>query len=736
MEILCFFAGVVFFYSKSLYPLLFIIIALLFNSRITVIVWFFSAICWACLHQHFLADQGMPQTDVIAQANLRGVVNSIPKTDASKAQFQFSIYQLNDQPASATILMACYDHCPDFKVGQVWQLQAKLKKPKNLGNPGHFDYQGNLYARHVTWTGYLKRGDNKLLNEVDSHSSIITLREKLSETLGQVIPNKNSRGIVEALTLGITSNIDRSLWDLFRRTGTTHLMVISGAHISLVAGFAYWIFRRLWSLSFRLCLYCPAVKAAGLVAVVVVFGYALLAGFAVPAQRALIACFFLMLGHFFNRRFTGWQSWRYALLAVLVYEPHAVLLPGFYLSFMAVATLIASSQRIRYAGIKKTLCLQLACLFGLMPFTLYWFSYGAVDGFVANLVAIPIVGYVLVPLSLVSVLLTSIVALPWLTIPVDLCIKILLGYLEWVDKLSLVNISFSLHQMASVLAMLLGAMLLFFLPIRLFYPAAITLLVAALFPGYPSIKTKEAQIDVLDVGQGLSVIVRTANHTLVYDTGMKFYQGNDMAQMAIIPYLETQGIRALDMVVISHPDLDHRGGLPSLEDKYHINELLVDNVAFYHRGKNCHQFPDWEWDGISFRFLPIRQIFRDKNNSSCVLQISNQAGKVLLPGDIEKYAENYLVGAYGKELASDVLVVAHHGSKTSSTPGFIKQVAPQYSIISAGLDNRYHFPHQQTIATLTKANSNILNTMTCGMTTILLPDKNSIDRPTCYIKNG
>lgn len=736
MEILCFFAGVVFFYTKSLYPLLFIIIALLFNNRWFVIIWFLTAIFWSFFHQWLVADSGMPEMDVIPKGTLIGRVNSIPKSDFSKTQFQFAIHQLNNEPVKATVLMSCYDHCPIFKTGQIWQLQAKLKKPKNLANPGHFDYQGNLNARHVAWTGYLKSGDNKLLNDSKRKTSIMMLREKLSATLKPLIPDKDSRGIVEALTLGITNNIDSSLWDLFRRTGTTHLMVISGAHISLVAGFAYWVFRRLWSLSSRLCLFCPAVKAAGLGAITVVFVYALLAGFAVPAQRALIACFFLMLCHFFNRRFTGWQSWRYALLVVLIYEPHAVLLPGFYLSFMAVATLIASSQRIPYSGMKKTLCLQLACLFGLMPFTLYWFAYGAINGFAANLIAIPIVGYLLVPLSLVSVFLASTCAIPELMLPVEITIKTLLFYLKWIDQFSLVNVSFSLHELASVFALLLGGILLFFMPIKIFFPASLTLLIFALFPGHSSIKPNEAQIDVLDVGEGLSIVVRTAMHTLIYDTGMKFYKGGDMAQMVIIPYLQTQGIKNIDTVVISHPDLDHRGGLPSLEKKYSINELLVDNVAFYQRGKNCHEYPDWQWDGISFRFLPIKQIFRDKNNSSCVLQISNKAGKILLPGDIEKPAENYLASVYREQLASDVLVVAHHGSKTSSTPAFIRQVSPRYSIISAGFDNRYHFPHQQTIATLAKENSKVFNTMTCGMTSIHLSSREGTNEPTCYSKTN
>ena len=735
MEILCFFAGVAFFYIKSPYPLLFVAIALVFNARWYVIVWFIAAMMWACGHQWWISDYGMPDAEVIQKANILGTVLSIPTSDFSKTQFQFSIQRLNGKSVHAIALLSCYNHCPTFKTGQTWQLQVKLKVPKNLGNPGSVDYQGGLSARHIGWTGYLKRGNNVLQDEPIKKSRILSLREQLSATLKQTMPEQKSRGVVEALTLGITTNIDKSQWDLFRRTGTTHLMVISGAHISLVAGIAYWLLKKLWSLSARLCLFRPAAQMAGMGALIVVFGYSLLAGFAVPAQRALIVCFFVMLRHFLSRRFTAWQAWRYALLAVLIFEPHTVLLSGFYLSFIAVAILIASSQRIRQQGIKKAFYLQIACLLGLMPLTLYWFSYGAVNGLVANLIAIPLVGYVLVPLSLISLFLAQVFALPSLMLPVTVVIKTLLLYLGWIDKFAMVNLSFSLIAILSVFALMLGSMLLFFIPLRIFFPASITLLVVALFPGYPHIKKGDAHIAVLDVGQGLAVVITTATHTLIYDTGMKFYQGGDMAKMAIIPYLETLGIKKIDMIIISHPDLDHRGGLPSLVEKYPIKELVVDNVPFYKRGNNCHQYPDWEWDGVSFRFFPIKAMFRDKNNSSCVLQISNNAGKILLPGDIEKLAENYLVSTYKKELASDYLVVAHHGSKTSSSLPFIKQVSPRFAIISAGFDNRYHFPHQQTINTLSKQNSRIFNTTTCGMATITLSTNKQIEQPTCYISH-
>ena len=277
---------------------------------------------------------------------------------------------------------------------------------------------------------------------------------------------------------------------------------------------------------------------------------------------------------------------------------------------------------------------------------------------------------------------------------------------------------------------MLAMLLLLFLPIKALIPAAIILVIAAIFPGYKRVAFGDVRVDILDVGQGLSVVVQTAKHLLIYDTGMKFYQGGDMGKLAIIPYLNTLGIRKIDKVVISHPDLDHRGGLPSLEEKYPIEEFLVDKVDFYKRGKPCHKYPNWIWDGVSFRFLAISEQFHDKNNSSCVLMIENSAGRVLLTGDIEKRAEDYLLKTYGKQLEADVLLIPHHGSKTSSSREFIKEISPKYAVISLGFDNRYHFPHAQTLATLKSQQIPVYYTADCGMVTIEL-DK-QFTKPICY----
>lgn len=736
MEILAFFAGIAFAYTKSIYPLLLIFAALFLRAHWALIIWFLAALLWVLFHQFWIADRGMPEQLVIAKAVLQGRVISIPATNPGKAQFQFAVTRLDNKPVQATLLLSCYQRCPVFKVGQSWQLQAKLKKPANLGNPGSFDYVSWLNARHIGWTGYIKLKPlrPKLLDGGANQERLLNLRNDLADSMAQLRPKGQALGVLQALTLGITFNIDKQQWDLFRRTGTTHLMVISGSHIGLVAGLTYWLIRWLWSRLSRMCLYWPAIQVASIVAFLMALAYALLAGFAPPAQRALVACFFLFLRNFISQRFTVWQAWRYALFAVLLYEPHAVLMPGFYLSFLAVATLILVSQRLPFKGIKQALCLQLACLLGLMPLTLYWFSYGAVNGLAANLLAIPWVGFVIVPLALMTMLVTQWFALPALMIPVNWAIEGLLYYLQWIDSFACFNLDFSFTQLLSPLAMMAAMILLLLLPIKAILPAALVLGFASLFPAYPRVKEGEAWIDVLDVGQGLAIVVNTARHTLIYDTGVKFYQGGDMGKLAIIPYLNTLGITKLDKVIISHPDLDHRGGLPSLQANYPIVELLVDKVAFYKQGSTCHHYPAWQWDGISFRFFTVTKAFKGKNNTSCILQIGNQNGRVLLTGDIEKAAEDYLRTTYGEQLRSTVLVVPHHGSKTSSSAAFIKQVAPKYAVISAGFDNRYHFPHQQTINTLEENKVKIYNTADCGMVAIKLGHDRDDTSPSCYKK--
>lgn len=735
MEILCFFAGIVFVYTLSFKALILPALFIALSLRWQPLGWFVGAMLWALFHLYCTAERGMPPVRVLPNVPIEGQVASIPQTTQAKSQFQFLITKIDGKPASSLILLSCYNRCPHFKAGQIWRLNAKLKKPQNPGNPGSFNYKAWLDSRHLAWTGYIRNKTLHLIEGQGSRTALLMLRERLGDDLAGKIADPHILGIVQALTLGIGSSLDKADWDLFRRTGTTHLMVISGAHIGLIAGLCYWLSIRLWSRAGTLCLRYPANKAASLVSLLMALIYALLAGFAAPAQRALIACFLMSLNYFFSSRITAWQSWRYGLLLVLLYEPHVVLLSGFYFSFLAVAILILCSQRFQVRGIRQTLLLQLACLLGLMPLSLYWFSYGALNGFIANLMAIPWVGFVVVPLSLLGLVVVELTNSTLILSMAQWSIKLLSAYLHWVDSLARLNLTFTFAGIGSPLILLAMLLIAVTMPIKKTAIVLLIFILTALFPGYPHVDPGGLQIDVLDVGQGLAVLVRTEKHQLLYDTGVKFYQGGDMGQLAIIPYLTTLGIKRLDTIVISHPDLDHRGGLESIEKLIAVNELLVDKPAFYHRGQNCHQKTAWHWDGVDFQFLAIDEQFRDKNNSSCILQIKTANQTILLTGDIEKRAEKFLLQHHRKQLKANLLLIPHHGSRTSSTPAFIKAVSPDYAIISSGFDNRYHFPHPVTLNTLNNFKVPVYNTAECGMISYRVDRKGRGAEPRCFVRN-
>lgn len=714
MEILCFYAGMMLYYSKSIYPLCFLIILLLFKSQLRLVRWFLSAMLLSFFHDAWIADQGMPQAALLPRAQLQGYISSIPAQSIHKTQFQFTITHLDQRQVHATALLNCYLKCPILEVGEHWQLIAKLKRPLNLRNPGGFDYQRFLSAKHLFWTGNIRNGSFQRLDETRRYP-LLRLRAQLAERLVHLFPDEQILGITQALTIGVTTHIEPAEWDLFRHTGTIHLMVISGAHIGLVAGIIYSIVGWIWRRSGHLCLYMPAQKIASMASIAMALVYAILSGFAVPAERALIVCVVMLWRYIGHQRYTVWQAWRYSLFLVLIFEPHSVLMPGFYLSFCAVASLLLVNQRFAIAGIRKTLLIQMGCLLGLMPLTLYWYGYGAINGLAANLLAIPWVGFVIIPMALLSLVLGSSglgIALKQLLVP---AIQLLLYYLNRIDAFSFLNLQASLPDLLTAIALIFGLFCCLFIPRWDIYLSSLLIFVASLFPYHERVKPETAMIDVLDVGQGLAILVRTANHQLLYDTGMKFYQGSDMGKMAILPYFKTIGVNTLDTLVISHPDLDHRGGFQSIQAQIPIQTFIVDDPKFYHQGVSCHEYPAWNWDGIAFQFFPIAAIHRRHNNRSCVLKISTDTEQILLTGDIEKEAERMLVEEYGHLLNSSILVLAHHGSKTSSTMPFLKLVNPKLALVSYGFDNRYHFPHQQTLYRLQDRHIPLLNTVDCGL---------------------
>jgi competence protein ComEC len=727
MEILCFYAGVAFYYFKSIYPLYFLWIACFFRFKLAFFYWFIAAVILCVGHQFLIKETELSGRNVIPMAQLHGYITSIPIETAHKSQFQFLITKLNGKNVNITSLLSCYQHCPVVHAGEYWHVIAKLKKPINLANPGGFDYVSWLGSKHLGWVGTTKENSFKKLTS-ERNFFLVQYREILSTRLHQLVPEERILGVFEALTLGITNHISKSQWDLFRRTGTTHLIDISGEHIALVVAVVYWMIKFMWT-RFGNCLRVPAPKVASVWAISLAFTYALIAGFSVPTQRAVIMCSLFLIRHFVSRQLSVWQIWRYSLLTVLVFEPHSVFMLGFYFSFIAVAILILINQRVSGGKVGKMLSMQFACLFGVMPLSLYWFSYASINGIVANIIAIPWVGLLIVPLALIIVLISQWVVLPGTISLLSWNISSLLTCLEWIDSFAHLNVEFTFTTVLVPLALMAGMSIALFLPISKLVPTILLLLLGSIFPKYERVAEGNVRVDVLDVGEGLAMVIRTAHHILIYDTGMQFFQSSDMGKLAIIPYLNTLGIKELDTIVISHPDLDHRGGLESLLKNYKVHELIVNDPSFYRRGFSCHNYPMWRWDGVSFQFFPLHNQ-RAKNNSSCILKVGNRNNAILLTGDIEKSAEHYLFKTYGRELASTVLVVPHHGSKTSSSEEFVAQVAPQYALVSYGFDNRYHFPHNQALMSYQLHHIPVYNTLGCGMIRVDF-DTNPL-KPTCH----
>lgn len=732
MEIFCFFIGILYFYTLNNYLILAGFILFYLNPRYTLVLFLLLGAALAFVHLWWNTPQGMPRSAYPVSVVLHGKIVSVPVSSKNKTQFILAIDTINQKKAQGLIQLAWYNE-PSLKIhaGEEWQLSAKIKKPRNFLNPGSYDYVNSLQIKHITWTGYVNPHNSHRINTTQG-SSWLSFRELLSQHLAQQIPIQRNLGVVEALTLNTTSHIGQDDWDLFRRTGTTHLFGISGEHIALISGLFFCIFRTLWSRSATTCVLVPAHSIASIASVMLAFFYACLTGFAPPVQRALVGCFFYSLGYLGLQRFTPWQAWRYALFAVLCLEPHAVFMQGFYFSFLAVVCLLVTHQRWRLRGYKGNLALQLSCLIGLMPLSLYWFSYGSINGFIANLFAIPLVSFIIVPLSLILLCLGSF-SWAWLiATPLTWFIDCLFKGLKAVEYLDPINITWALNAIELILPILGALFILVLLPIKPLKGLALLWLTLPFFPIKEIIKPSEALIEVLDVGQGLAISVRTQNHVLLYDTGDQFFQGSDLGAMVVLPFYQQLGIKKINALIISHPDKDHLGGLKSIETALPIGQFIVNDPQFYHRGFNCHHYAPWTWDGVNFRFFSITDEFKGKNNNSCTLQISNSQGKILFTGDIEREAEDYLVKTFGSELKADYLLLAHHGSKTSSSYRFLLEVAPQYAIASLGFANRFNFPHAKTLAALKALNIPFYRTDECGKVKIKLGSTGPIKTPECF----
>jgi competence protein ComEC len=540
--------------------------------------------------------------------------------------------------------------------------------------------------------------------------SIDALREQISSHISEHVKDQKS-GLLQALTLGLRADIDPQDWDTLIATGTNHLLAISGLHIGLAAGFGYWLVLRLWRLSAKLCTWFPAQRAAALLSLFPALTYAALAGFSVPTQRALIMLSVIAIAVAWSRSVAKTTVLAIALLAVLVFDSLAILSPGFWLSFTAVAVIFFGLWgNLRSSGkIRQLLWVQLWLSLALLPLTFWFFGQGSLVSPLANLLAVPFVGLLIVPLALLGIVTL------YLYVPVGAALLSLAntgldGLLTVLSYFASRDGTFIYQSISSawILSLLLLAAGVLLLPKGL--PGrwlAIFWLLPALLIKTPVPEYGGFRVSFLDVGQGLSVVVQTQKHSLVYDTGAQFSPSFGAVESVILPFLRQQGIKRIDTLILSHSDSDHAGGAVQLLDSIPIEKTLT-SFALTSPHQLCRAGQRWEWEGVSFHILhPTVPVSEEDNDQSCVLSIESRQGRVLLTGDISWRSEQALITRSKTQLASTILQVPHHGSLTSSSEAFIRSVMPKYAVFNVGYRNRFGFPkpkveqrYQQVGATL------------------------------------
>ena len=589
-----------------------------------------------------------------------------------------------------------------LRPGDRWQLQVRLKRPHGMRNPGGFDYERWLFQNQIWATGYVRKHiDNRYLGATGK-ATIHAMRQRVGETLMALLDGEPQAGLIKALAIGHRDAMSSEQWRVLRDTGTAHLMAISGLHVGLVGGFGFWVGRFFWTRWQYLPGLVPASSAGALSALTGACLYAAMAGFSLSTQRALIMLLVYLAGPLLRRQIAPSVSLCGALLGTLVLDPGAVLGVGFWLSFGAVAVLFfvvcarlpVSEQPWRGLWWRWGRVHVLLAL-GLAPMSLWFFDTQALLAPIANLIAIPFTSIVLVPLTLIGALLSGIddALAGWVLIGASVAFDGLWWILRVIaDTGPLITPAIKAPGWQVLLAGV-GVCLLIAppgLPGRVLGLGLV--LPLFLFP-VPRLENGSLRIAVLDVGQGLSTVLETRNHVLVYDTGPRYGKRFDAGQAVIIPYLRSRGISRVDRVILSHGDMDHVGGYESIRRAGYSAILMSNSDRAGPDAIPCYAGIQWRWDGIDFSILhPADSDPGRGNNLSCVLRVDAPGGSVLLPGDIEAKAETKLLQRHPGGLRADVVIVPHHGSTTSSTEQFLEAVQPLFAVFTVGYRNRFGFP--------------------------------------------
>lgn len=711
------------------------------SSWLRLLACFILGFIWASGQANWLLDNQLSDDLIGRDIQLTGYIASLPVQGQRAVRFEFDVEQVMKSPLAAfpdRIRLSWYKkELPALAVGQRWRFTVRVKPPRNFFNPGSFEYAGWLLQKRILATGYIRdRAENRLLSDQAFVYPVQRLRQAIRNKLLQHLAHHPLEPVIRGLVIGDRSDMQSDDWSVLRNTGTVHLLAISGLHIGLIAGLAFVVFRMLWSRCSYCCLYLSAPRAAAIFAWLIAVGYAGLAGFAIPTQRAVLMLTVVFGATVLQRQTRPSNVLAIALLLILLLDPFAVLAAGFWLSFFAVVLIyyllmsLAQNQSRWYRWMR----MQGFISIGLLPVVVLFFQQAPILSPLTNLIAVPWISLVIVPAALFSVLMMFIHpgAGRW-------CLELTTDALGWLwqvlelfSRLDMNVVYMPAPGLFSLILAVAGLLVLFLprgLPIR---GLGLFLCLPLVFVT-PSAPAKgELRLTLLDVGQGLSAVIQTHRHVMVFDTGPKYSAHFDTGQAVVVPYLRSFGVNKIDQMIISHGDNDHIGGANSLLRELEVKRLHTSVPARFadQTAERCLAGQHWVWDGVTFEVLYPRDVDYEsgmaENDLSCVVQVRTADHQVLLTGDIEASAEAFLLERYGEKLRSSVLVIPHHGSRTSSTEAFVSTVRPAIALLPAGWRNRFRLPNRQVVERYHLAGANIYSSAEHGAVSLTLGSEVSI----------
>jgi len=679
-----------------------------------------------------------------ADVTVTGIVSGLPQVNDMGTRFPFDVEKWGGSATRgalpSTLSLAWYaqgnDALPHVSACERWRFTVRLKRPRGFANPHGFDFEAWALERGIRATGYVRAvAPVRLSERVDGWCLVHRWRGQVREAMLAHLGDAPLRGVLVALAIGDQDSIPESDWETFWRTGVGHLMSISGLHITMLAALAFAVVAFAWVRVPGLALRLPARKAAAVAGVATAAAYTLMTGYAVPAERTLVMLATVAACVLADRHGSPSRVLAFAALAVLALDPWAVLAPGFWLSFGAVASIFfAVALRTGKPGrLHAAVREQVAVTLAMLPMLVALFQQVSLVSPLANAFAIPLVSLGVVPLTLAGAFLPF----PILLDAAHGLMALVMIPLEALAALPMATLESHAPEPWTVACALVGTLWLLAprgFPMRACAVAWIVPLFAVLPPRPPP---GEAWLDVLDVGNGLAVVVRTAGHALTYDAGPSWNGDADSGNRIVVPFIRGEGIARLDGLVISHADDDHSGGAASIAMARDVGWMLSPLPeghplqGLVQPALRCEAGGEWRWDGVRFAVLhPPLEIYgarerRKENDRGCVLKVSTAGGSMLLAADVEARAEREMLAGAAAALPSDVLLVPHHGSKTSSTPGFVDAVAPRVGILSVGYRNRFRHPNPDVVARYVARGVELHRTDAEGALRIALPAERS-----------